>query len=103
MSLGSFTTELCWEDADGNEVEASVRVLYSRHNAYPETLEDIGCEAAVEIISITPADPTIRVPERFETDDDLMAECMADWAAEKIDAAEWRAQCRRDDLLMERF
>lgn len=100
MSRGAFTTSLVWEDADGNEIEADVRVLYSRDKGYAGDSIDPPEPSSVEIISITPADQTLKVPARFETDDELIAECMADWAAEEIEAAEWRAQARRDDLLM---
>lgn len=102
MSRGQFTTTLTWEEGD-DEIEASVRVLYSFTAGYPDTMEEPGCDAEIEIISITPADPTLRIPERFETDLDLLTECNADWIAMQEEAAEWRAQSRRDDLLMERF
>ena len=96
---GTFATSLCWEDANGDEIEADVRVLYSRDKGFAGDHIDPPEPASIEIISITPADPTVIVPTRFETDDDLIAECMADWAAEEIEAAEWRAQSRRDQLM----
>ncbi|WP_439538713.1 hypothetical protein [Sphingomonas sp.] len=99
---GTFATTLSWMDGD-DEIEADVRVVYSRYAGYRGSYYEPPEEASVEIISITPADPTIRVPDRFDTDDDLLAECMSDWSAEVEDAREWRAQARRDDLLMERL
>jgi hypothetical protein len=102
MTRGSFTTTLVWEDG-ADEIEADVRVVYSRYAGYRGSLTEPPEDASVEIISITPKDPTITIPARFDDDDDLIAECMADWDAEEADAAEWRAQARRDDLLMERW
>ncbi len=103
MSRGSFATELLWHDSRGGEVEASVRVLYSFTKGYPDSLEEPGEPDDVEIISITSADPTIDIPEYFFTSEELIAECFEDWRAEAEGAAEWRAQCRRDDALMEGF
>jgi hypothetical protein len=95
---GSFNTTLIWDDG-GDEVEADVRVLYSFVPGYPATQEEPGVDCEVEIISITPKDPAIGVPEYFDTDEDLLNQCVSDYLDEQEYAAEWRAQCRRDDLL----
>lgn len=102
MARGTFTTTLSWE-VDGEETEASVRVLYSFCLGYPATMEDPGSEGEMEIISLTCADPTIVIPARFETDEALLNECVSDYLDEQERVADWRAQNRRDDLLMERF
>ena len=98
MTRGSFTTSLIWYEGE-DEFEADVRVLYSRTKGYEATLEEPGCDAEIEIISITPKDPTITIPERFETGEDLIAECFEDWRNDEEEAAEWRAQSRRDRLM----
>lgn len=98
---GTFTTSLVWEDGE-DEIEASVAVLYCFSRGYPETMEGPGCDPEIEIISITPKDQTITIPERFDTDDDLIAECFADARDQEEEAAEWRAQFRRDWLMEER-
>ena len=100
MNRGTFNTTLVWQDG-ANEIEADVRVTYSRYAGYRGSLTEPAEDASVEIVSIIPKDPTITIPSRFDDDDDLLAECMTDWEAEREEAAEWRAQCRRDDLLME--
>lgn len=99
---GMFTTTLSWMDGE-DEIETDVRVVYSRYAGYRGSFYEPEEAASVEIISLTPSDPTIRIPDRFDTDDDLLAECMEDWRAEIDDAREWRAQERRDDLLMEKW
>lgn len=98
---GAFTTTLLWHDSRGGEVETDARVLYSYSKGYPATWEDPGADAEVEIIKITASDPSITIPESFYTDDELIAECFEDWRAEEESAAEWRAQARRDDALMD--
>lgn len=100
MTRGTFTTTLVW-DQDGEEQEADVRVLYSYTKGYPATWEEPGAGAEIEIISITPADPTIRIPEHFFDSEELKDECSEDQQAEAEAALEWRAQCRRDDALMD--
>lgn len=99
---GSFSTTLAWQVGD-EDFEADVRVTYSRYAGYRGSYYEPPEEASAEIVEIEPADPTVRIPEHFYTDDDLLAECMADWREEIEEAREWRAQARRDDLLMERF
>lgn len=101
MNRGTFSTELMWHDSRGGEVEASVRVLYSYTRGYPQTWEEPGEPDEVEIISITPADPTIQIPEHFYTSAELLQECFEDWQADADEMREWLAQSRRDDALMD--
>lgn len=98
---GTFTTTLTWHDSRGSEVEADVRVLYSFTKGYPATWVEPGSDAEIEIVSLTPADPTIAVPESFFTSEELIQECFEDQQAEAENAREWRAQARRDDALMD--
>lgn len=39
------------------------------------------------------------LPDDYEATDELIAECLADWAEEDAEAEEWRAQSRRDQLM----
>ncbi|MFN3474049.1 MAG: hypothetical protein ACK4ZW_08395 [Blastomonas sp.] len=103
MTRGQFSTTLCWTDADGEEIEAAALVLYSATPGYPATRIDPAFDGEVEIISITPKDPTVIVPSHFDDDEALIAECWADVEAEAAAAAEYRAEARRDDLMMERW
>lgn len=95
---GSFATSITIEDELG-ETDYDVRVLYSRDAGFKGSLEEPAEEASVEIIKIEPKDQSITVPEHFYEDENLIAECFADWRAEQEDAAEWRAQSRRDQLM----
>lgn len=103
MSRGRFWTTLMWHNSRGGEVEAKVRVLYSALEGCPPSFDDPGSDGELEILSIEPEDRETIIPEHFLTSEELIAECWDDWQAERENAAEWRAQCRRDDLLMERF
>jgi len=97
MSRGTFKTTVLLNDGD---IEVPVRVVYSRYAGFRGSMEQPPEDASVEIVSITETDPAILLPAHYEADDNLIAECMQDWADEAEDAAEWRAQCRRDDALM---
>lgn len=96
---GILFTTLAWEDANGDEISADVRVIYGRDKGYRGDLTSPPEEASVWIDEILPADKSIAIPERFFEDDDLIAECMEDWADDEIAAAEWREQSRRDRLM----
>lgn len=97
---GILFTNLLWHDSRGGEVETRVRVVYSRHAGFKGDMTDPPEAASVEIVSITSEPGGIDVPAHFMDDEDLLAECLADWAEDDVRAAEWRAQSRRDDLLM---
>jgi len=96
---GSFTTNIAWADSRGDEIDADVRVLYSRYAGYKGDYYQPPEDASVEIIEITPADRSLTAPDYFFTDDDLIAECMAAWDEEIADAEEWHAQARRDRMM----
>lgn len=96
---GSFKTSLLWHDSRGSEIEADVRVTYSRHAGYKGDYYQPPEEASVEIVEIQPADKSITVPEHFFEDEALVAECLQDWDNDEADAEEWRAQSRRDRLM----
>ncbi|KQM18408.1 hypothetical protein [Novosphingobium sp. Leaf2] len=96
---GSFTTTLMWHDSRGSEIEAVVRVTYVGRPGSPQTMTDPEDPASVEIINIAPADKSISVPQSFYEDEELMGECFDDWRNDEEEAAEWRAQSRRDQLM----
>lgn len=98
-----LTTTFVWEDRHGDDVEARIRVIYSATAGYADTMEEPGAPDEIEIISIAPIGSEIEIPLALYTDDDLLSECHADWLESIEEAREWRAQARRDDLLMERF
>jgi hypothetical protein len=100
MSRGIFWTTLMWHDSTGGEVEARVKVIYSALKGCPPSFYDPGSPDEIEILSITPADGETVIPDHFLTSGELIEECREDWQAEQENAAEWRAQCRRDDALM---
>lgn len=102
-SRNRFTTTFVLEDRHGDDVEARIRVIYSVAKGNPDSLEEPGAPDEVEIISIAPVGSEVEIPLALYTDDELLNQCHADWLESREEAREWRAQARRDDLLMERF
>lgn len=97
---GILFTDLLWHDSRGSEIETRVRVVYSVYKGFRGDQIDPPEPASVEIQSITSEPAGVDIPDRFFEDEELLAECMQDWIDGESDAAEWRAQCRRDYLLM---
>ena len=95
---GTLSTSIVIDDELG-ETEYDVRVLYQYDKGYAGSYYQPPEPASVEIIEITPADQSLTVPEHFYEDEGLIAECMADVAEQAAEAAEWRAQSRRDQLM----
>lgn len=87
----------------------NVRVIYSMtppvparlYGDYPQPAEG----GEIEIISVTSHGKPVHLTEAEE--EALLEECLErsgdDWAEEQAAAMEWRAQCRRDDEMMERW
>ena len=98
-----FVTPFAWEDRNGDDVEARIRVIYSASHGCAPSFDDPGSPDEIDIISIAPVGSEVEIPLALYTDDNLLTECAEDWAAEEIEAQEWRAQCRRDDALMGRW
>lgn len=98
---GRLTTTFVWEDRNGDDVEARLRVIYSATRGYPDTWEEPGSPDEIEIVSISPVGSEVEIPLALYTDDQLLDECHTDWIEMQEEAREWRAQSRRDDLLME--
>lgn len=102
MSRGRFKTSIRWHNSTGGECEADVVVIYERHKGYAGDRIDPPEADSVEIISVKYAAPDAEaptIPASFSEDDDLIAECMEDWALDEIEAAEWRAQSRYDQSM----
>lgn len=95
---GKLQTSIVIEDELG-ETEYDVRVLYQYDKGYAGSYYQPPEPASVEILEIKPADTALTVPEHFYEDEGLIAECMADVAEQAAEAAEWRAQSRRDALM----
>ncbi|WP_347271878.1 hypothetical protein [Rhizorhabdus histidinilytica] len=95
-----FKTTLIWHDSRGGECEAECRVTYRGIKGFAGDLTDPPEPDSIEIISIVDvANPKDAVPDHFFEQEELIAECMEDWAASEIEAAEWREQSRRDQLM----
>ncbi|MDK8188403.1 MULTISPECIES: hypothetical protein [Sphingomonas] len=101
MSEHSFTTNHMWHNSAGCECECEVEVTYIFHRGCKATLVDPGEPDSVEVLSVVP------VIAEYETGDiDLEAfadECMAHYRDMLDDAAERRAEDRREALYLERF
>jgi|GEM_PF-2728942 len=93
-----FSTSIMIDDELG-ETEYDVRVTYEGHAGYKGDYYQPAEPPSIEIINIEPADKALTVPEHFYEDEGLIAECFADWENERAEAAEWRAQSRRDQLM----
>lgn len=97
---GIMFTNLLWHDSRGGEVETRARVIYARHKGYAGSRIDPPEPASVEIIDIRSEPDGVDIPAHFWESEELMQECMEDWEADEIEAQEWRAQARRDELMM---
>lgn len=90
------------------EAEYAATVTYHRHKAsgdgWSEPHEDAHCEVVGITLDFT---PTRRIPLDdlvvAELQDGLQPELMEAWADDDIAAAEYRAEARRDDLMMEKL
>lgn len=97
----ALSTILCWQEG-GEDREACAKVTYARHSGYRGDSINPPEDATVEIIAIERTDPGEPIDfERWQNDADLLAECMDDWSEDLIAAAEYRAEQRRDDAMMD--
>lgn len=95
-----FKTWIRWHDSTGGECEAKVWVTYSRHKGHPGDQIDPPEPDSVDIDDITDADDAGRsIPHSFYDDDCLKHECFEHWTNDEIEAADWREQSRRDQLM----
>ncbi|ANI79043.1 hypothetical protein [Sphingobium sp. EP60837] len=96
--MSYFKTAIHWLDGE-EEREAYVGVRYTGHKGFRGDHIDPPEPASVEIQEIKVLEGDSPVPDEMYYDDDLLAECLQDWAEEAIEAAEWEAQSRRDRLM----
>jgi len=90
------------------EVQYAATVTYHRHKASGDGWNEPREPAHCEVVGITlDFTSTRRIPlddlVMAEFEADLQPELLADWAADDEDAAERRAEARRDDLMAERL
>ncbi len=94
MTDMKMRTTLIWQVGD-TEMLADAIVSYSVSPGYAATWEEPGCDTSVEITGILSSNP---VPAHFIDDDDLIAECLADWLDREEAAADDAADRRREEL-----
>lgn len=98
----TLRTTVMWHDGRGCECEAEVRVTYTAHPGHAGTMIDPPEPASVEIVSIIPVDPSVTLPSGYSAgdfDEAFFEDCLEDFTAERDEAAECRAQSRRDALM----
>lgn len=103
MARHTLSTILCWTDKAGEDRETCAVVEYTTYAGFCGSMEQPPEDASVEIqtVTVTSGHP---LDDRDWTDDDeLRAECMQDWIDDCEAAAEYRADARRADAIMERF
>ena len=95
-----FTTTI-----ERGDEEIELTVIYSVTPFVAATYYQPAEGGEVEVVSVKRAGKEFRLTD--DEEDALLAECqgraMSDIAEEAAEAAEWRAQCRRDDRLMEQW
>lgn len=109
MAIRILKTTILFSLAGQDEREADVEVTYTVTPGYAETRLEPGAEMTVEIEKIVivggpePIDITWIVNAGFYADADFEEMIGEELAGEEQDAAEYRADARRDDAMMERF
>lgn len=99
----TFTTILCWQDGEEDR-DACAKATYDRYAGYAGDRTDPPQDASVEIIAIERTDPGEPIDfNRWQNDESLIAECFEDWSDDQDAAAEYRAEQRADDRMMEKF
>lgn len=108
-------TTLLLSVATGSEKELAIEVHYEGTAGYAASHDEPGCDDTVEVVAVlldggekvSIASGTNVLTLLFDDDVDLIAECLADWCERREDersaAAEYQADARRDDAMMERF
>lgn len=94
MTTNTFTTTVLYHNSVGGEVEQDVAVTYTYHKGWDGgRYADSPPEPdGVEIQSVVPD-----VPDACYAD--LVEQCFEDHANYLADAAEWKADMRRDDYV----
>jgi hypothetical protein len=103
MGARTFTTILCWQEGEEDR-EACVKVSYDYSAGYAGDRIDPPEDASVEITAIERTDPGEPIDfDRWQNDASLIEECFENEVDEREAAAEYRAEQRRDDLMMDWF
>lgn len=97
--MSILKTSIHWTTQAGDDREAYVRVTYTGYGADAGDFYQPPEPAFVEISSIALIEGDHDIPDWFYDDSDLQAECLADWIADGIEAAEWAEQSRRDSMM----
>lgn len=110
MTRHTLKTTLVLQRPHGAEYEIAVAVEYEHTDGYPDTREEPGQGATVEIIAVVPTLDGIVRPDAgaflgtlLENDEDLIAECFQDAADEHERGLEYRAEQRAEMLREERL
>lgn len=100
----TFKTTILMEDARCFECEIPVKVSYDFDPGYAGDRIDPPYGASVEITEITAYGPEfsgVPIPRRYFDDESLIAECFENETDEAEAAAEYRAEQRREDSMMD--
>lgn len=96
-------------EIEGAQIERDCQIEYDRRKGCDATLEQPGEDDSIEVTGIEIVGNDGRYHDAYwllgvlADDDDIQALLMADWADDAIAAAEYRAEQRADDRMMERF
>lgn len=93
----SFKSNAIWHDSTGMECECEVIVEYDRYAGYDGDRINPPEDSRVEIIGITPVNAEYDVPDSAIDLDAYAEDCEQHWADEIADAAEARAEARREE------
>jgi hypothetical protein len=99
----TLKTWLMWHDSTGSEVECDVLVEYDTFNGFAGDMTDPPEDARIEIVGVTAVDKSISIPAHAIDEEVLADDCMQDWRDDEIDAAEYRAEHRAEQLRDERY
>lgn len=94
----TFSTTITICDEHG-ETDHAVMVTYETHAGYRGDYYQPPEPPSVEITGIKAKGGTMIVPDHFYEDEGLIRECFDDWKADLEEAAEWKAQSRRDMMM----
>lgn len=96
-------------EIEGAQIERNCVIEYARHKGYAGDRTDPPEADSVEVVGLEIAGDDGRLHDAYwligalTDDDDIQAMLLADWAEDDVAAAEYRAECRRDDAMMDRF
>lgn len=97
MTERTFEIDHYWHDSVGGECSGKLVVTYTVHKGFAGDRNDPPEPASIEF------DVSTDAPERTIDRELVELECWEHAASEAAAAEEYRADQRRDDLMMERF